>query len=161
MNIILATIFLILSLPQFAQAQVGFGNTVSCGGGSGGGGLAVVGPNDGTTGTTTNKLVKFTTASPSTAIVTGTSDTTNILGVCVSGCGTTGSATIAVLGVVSCVFDGATTAGHHVINSPTTGGGDCEDSGSTAKPTASQDLGFVLSTNASAGTYQYLAIPPP
>lgn len=108
--------------------------------------------NEAGTGTTANYLAILTGA-PSTAIVAGTSDTSGIVGVVVSGAGTTGSATIARTGTASCAFDGATTAGDYVIVS-TTAAGKCKDSGAGTYPTGSiQVLGRVLSTNVGAGTY--------
>lgn len=99
-------------------------------------------------GTTVNLLAKLTGA-PSTAVVLSTSDTV-FQGIVASGAGTTGNAVIARAGQVSCVFDGATTAGDWVIPSTTTGG-DCHDGGSTLP--SQQVAGKVLSTNAAAGTY--------
>jgi len=106
--------------------------------------------NAGTTGTTLNKLAKLTGA-PSTAVITATTDTTGILGVVIGGAGTTGNASIAIMGQVQCVFDGATTAGNYVINSSTVAG-DCKDGGS-AFPNTSLVLGRILSTNAAGGTF--------
>lgn len=106
--------------------------------------------NAGVTGTTVNRLAKLTGA-PSTAVITATTDTEGAIGVCTAGCGTTGSATIAIIGQVSCAFDGATTAGNYVTISATTAGM-CHDAGS-AFPTAQAAYGRVLSTNGGAGTY--------
>jgi hypothetical protein len=106
--------------------------------------------NEGATGTTLNRLASLTGA-PSTAIVTPTTAINGAIGITISGAGTSGSATIAVLGSVNCVFDGATTAGDYVQIS-STAAGDCHDSGS-AYPANGQVVGRVLSTNASAGTY--------
>lgn len=101
--------------------------------------------NEGATGTTTNRLVRITSAG--TAITT--SDTTDAIGICVSGCGTTGNATIAVIGSASCVFSGATTAGNYVGVGAS---GQCTDLGSTF-PTGVMVIGRVLTTNGGAGTY--------
>lgn len=106
--------------------------------------------NAASTGTTVNRLAKLTGA-PSTAVVTATTDTEGAIGICVGGCGTTGSATVAIIGQVSCEFDGATTAGNYVVISTTTAGM-CHDGGS-AFPTAQAAYGRVLSTNGGAGTY--------
>ncbi len=112
--------------------------------------------NEGVTGTTTAKLVKCTGA-PCTAIIATTSDTLGILGVAVSGAGTTGSVKYAPIhgpGVVPLVIDGATTAGDLIIAS-TTAGGSGHDSGVAAGGTcpSAQIIGVVLSTNIGAGTY--------
>lgn len=131
---------------------------VSGGGGAlGTGNVSMTVANASSTGTTTNRLVKLTGA-PSTAIITSTSDTENTLGVCTSGCGTTGSATIALLGQVNCDFDGSTTAGNFVINSSTSAG-KCSDAGSSF-PTSSAAIGKVLTTNVGIGTYSIELMTP-
>ncbi len=131
---------------------------VSGGGGTlGSGNVNMTLPNNTVTGTTTNKLVKITGA-PSTAIISATADTDQVVGVCTSGCGTTGDATVAILGQVQCVFDGSTTAGNFVVNSDATAG-NCEDIGS-AFPTDRAAIGRVLSTNVGAGTYTMELMTP-
>ena len=118
--------------------------------------LSILVANAASTGTTLNKLVKLTGA-PSTGVITATTDTNNALGVCVANCGVSGAyptATVLILGLTSCVFDGATTAGDSVTISSTTAG-DCHDSGSSAPVSApAQTLGYVLSTHGGGGTYQ-------
>lgn len=106
--------------------------------------------NEGSTGTTLNKLVSLTGA-PSTAILTPTTAINGAVGIATGGAGTSGSATIATSGSVSCVFDGATTSGDYAQISSATAG-DCTDAGS-AYPANGQVLGRVLSTNGSGGTY--------
>jgi len=106
--------------------------------------------NAGVTGTAVNKLASLTGA-PSAAVITTAASTSGAVGIVVGGAGTTGSAQIAVSGQASCVFDGATTAGHYVQISATVNG-DCTDAGATY-PTSGQVLGLVLSTNAAGGTY--------
>jgi hypothetical protein len=103
-------------------------------------------PNAGTTGTTAKKLAKLTGA-PSTAVIAGTGDTSGIIGIVVSGAGTTGSAEVARMGQALCTFDGPTTAGNYVQNSPTVAGA-CHDAGSSY-PTSGQVIGFVTQTVAS------------
>ena len=90
-------------------------------------------PNDGTTGTTAGLVVKLSAANTCINETTGDANASSAngaaIGVCVTGCGTTGSAQIAPLGpVVPCTFDGATTFGHMALLSSTTGG-QCKDSG--------------------------------
>ncbi len=102
--------------------------------------------NDSGTGTTTNKLVKLTGA-PSKAIITGTGDTTGIIGVCDSGCGNTGSAVIQQSGLHITTVDGSgSTAGHWALPS-TSIAGDTMDSGvaSTSAPPAGS-IGIYLQT---------------
>jgi hypothetical protein len=127
----------------YPQATVNMGRTYT-------GPLSVEYANEGVTGTTVNKLAKLTGA-PSTVIITATTDTSGIVGIVVSGAGTTGSAQIAFKGKASCVFDSATTAGHYVSNDTSTAG-DCMDAGATY-PTSGQVIGVVTTTNGGAGTY--------
>jgi hypothetical protein len=103
---------------------------------------------------TTQYYVATLTGAPSKAANADTS-TDVIIGICVSGCGTTGTATIAVAGKASCTFDGATTAGHFVRRS-TTSAGRCSDAG-TSRPTTGF-VGYVTTTNATAGTYEVLLV---
>lgn len=112
-------------------------------------GTTMVVANDTVTGTTVNKFAKLTGA-PSKAIISSNGDTENAIGVVTSGAGTTGNATITILGQVSCIFDGATTAGNYVTIAAT--GGGCHDAGSSY-PTSGATYGRVLSTNGGAGTY--------
>jgi hypothetical protein len=118
-----------------------------------GGSMATEIPNQGTTGTTLNKLAKVTGA-PATAVVAATSDTGGVIGIVVDGAGTTLNAQIARGGQAPCVFDGATTTGDYVQISGTTAG-DCHDAGASY-PGIGQVLGRVLSSNASGGTYAML-----
>ncbi|MBL8186599.1 MAG: hypothetical protein JNK38_01255 [Acidobacteria bacterium] len=113
--------------------------------------------NEGSTGTLANGLAKLTGA-PSTATRTATSDTGGAVGIVTSGAGTSGSATIQIAGLCSCVFSGATTAGNYVLISDATAG-NCKDGGSTY-PTTGQVIGRVLSTNGSGGTYSILLFGP-
>jgi hypothetical protein len=63
------------------------------------------------------------------------------------------------MGALSCVFDGATTAGDYVQISSTTAG-NCHDTGSASYPASGQLIGRVLSTNGAAGTYTIDLFPP-
>jgi hypothetical protein len=85
------------------------------------------------------------------------SDTGGIVGITISGAGTTGSATIQQVGTADCVFDGATTASDYVTISSSVAG-DCTDFGSTY-PTSGQVIGRVLSTNVAGGTYSVDLFP--
>lgn len=115
-----------------------------------GSGTTMIVANAGVTGTTVNRLAKLTGA-PSTAVITATTDTENAIGIVTSGAGTTGNATITILGQASCEFDGATTAGNYFTISSTTAG-KCHDAGSTY-PTSGATYGRVLSTNGAGGTF--------
>ena len=103
------------------------------------------------TGTVDGRIARLTGA-PSTATVATTSTTGGLIGVVVSGGGTTGLAQVVVNGVVPCQFDGSTTAGNYV-GASTTLGGRCRDLGATLPDTGVQILGRVLSTNVGVGTY--------
>lgn len=142
------------SQNQFVIIQAQAGNWVVIGSGPSASSTLAV-PNNGA-GTTLNTLTKFT-SSPSTAVIASTSDTGGIIGIVTSGAGTTGRATITYSGPVSCVFDGATTANDYVQISSTVAG-NCHDAG-VSIPTASENIGQVLSTNASGGTYMIFLSP--
>ena len=113
--------------------------------------------NAASTGTTVNTLTIMTGA-PSTAVIATTASTGGVVGITVAGAGTTGNATIQILGQAACVFSGATTAGDYVQISGVTGG-DCVDAGSTYPTSGGQVIGRVLSTNGGAGTYQVDLFP--
>lgn len=116
-------------------------------------------PNETVTGTATNRLVRYV---PGTNTVTKVAqEVGGVIGVCQSGCGTSGTATIADAGMISCVFDNAHTAGHWVSIS---GYDDrCHDQGVNfvgSKNTGSwsayiagaQPLGVVQSTGSAGAT---------
>jgi hypothetical protein len=105
-------------------------------------------------GTTLNSLAKVV---GNCVVVTATTDTGGILGVVKGGAGTTGPADIAAGPQAVLNFDGATTAGDYVVNSPTFAGKghDSGYSGATCPP-SSQVVGKVLSTNSGAGAYYFL-----
>lgn len=105
--------------------------------------------NEGMTGTSADKLVKIA-GDPVAAIINGTADLIGAFGICTTGCGTTGSATIAVMGQANCVFDGAVTALDYVQQSPTVAG-DCHSAGSTY-PVGVEVVGRALETGV-AGTH--------
>jgi hypothetical protein len=103
------------------------------------------------TGTVFQQLTKMVNA-PSQAQSTAITDTGGVIGITIGGAGTTGTATIQMSGQVSCVFDGATTAGDYVQISSSIGG-NCHDTGSGTFPIGGQVIGRVLTTNAAAGSY--------
>jgi hypothetical protein len=119
--------------------QVGLGNSF----------LTQLEPNS-ATGTGTNLFAKLVAGQAQTLATTDTASA-NVIGVCTANCTNTGNATVAVSGTVSCVFDGATTAGDYVIASVTTGG-QCHDA-TAVLPTGVTVFGFVQTTNGGAGTY--------
>lgn len=82
-----------------------------------------------------------------------------IVGVVVSGAGTTGNALIQQTGIVPCVFSGATTASDYVQMSASNIG-QCSDTGSNLRPVSGQIVGRAISTNGVAGTYPVLLLAP-
>lgn len=115
--------------------------------------VAITLPNNGSTGTTTNKLAKINT--DGTVSIVAHTDTTGAVGPVISGAGTTASALIGITGAFSCVFDGATTAGD-LVGISTSVDGDCTDVGSPTAVLANSlvaTLGAVTTTNGGAGTY--------
>ena len=114
-------------------------------------------PNEGTVGTTASTVTVLTTSNPSSARIGSAGVTARVIGIAVSGSGLTGNARVAVHGWVACTFDNATVAGDYVQVSSTTDG-KCHDAGA-ARPASGLILGFVTSTNASAGVYNMLLVP--
>ncbi len=113
--------------------------------------------NAATTGTTVNTLTKLT-GTPSTAVISSAGDTGGAIGITTAGAGTTGTATITYMGLVACVFDGATMAGDYVQISSSTAG-NCHDTGSQTYPSSGQVIGRVLSTNSASGTFNLDLFP--
>ena len=106
--------------------------------------------NDASTGTTNAKLAKLTSSGK--AILAAIADTDGMIGVVLSGAGTSGSAQIATNGVVACAFDGTATAGDYVQISTVTAG-DCKDTGASTRPTSGQVIGRVVTGGVGAGNY--------
>ena len=105
------------------------------------------------TGTTNGTLTKLT-GSPSTAVIAATTDTSGaIIGVTVSGGGTTGNANIQQFNTPVLQFDGATTAGDYFINSPTVAGNGHDTGFGPPSQAPLGSLGQVLSTHVGAGAY--------
>ena len=95
-------------------------------------------------------LVATTGASPVTQVETASaSQASGIEGICINGCGTTGTAQIARGGIASCSFDGSTTANDYVQTSATPG--KCHDAGSSVPSNGSQVIGRVLSNQTGIG----------
>jgi hypothetical protein len=114
-------------------------------------------PNASSTGTTLAKLAKLTGVN--TAVLAATTDNTNgqIIGVVVSGAGTTGSATLLQIGAANCVFPSGGVVQNEFVTVSTATAGDCADYGPTLPVDGSEVLGRVISpTNGAAGTYLVL-----
>ena len=105
---------------------------------------------NGPVGTTLYKLVSGT-GDPLKALRAPVGND-KLLGVCVSGCGTTGSPRIAVRGRALCTFDKAPTAGNFVKLSDTTAG-NCQDQAS--KPSTGF-VGMVYSSAPQGGSYEVI-----
>lgn len=103
--------------------------------------------NEGVTGTAINQLVKLTAAQPSTAIQATTTDKGGIIGVCVAGCGTTGSATIQQSGQTACAFDAVPITDGDYIQISALTNGFCSDAGATYPTTNGQVMGRVISVS--------------
>lgn len=114
-------------------------------------------PNAGATGTTVNKLAKFTSAGA--AVITSAAETAGVLGIVHSGAGTTGSAVVTTLGAENCVSDNATTAGHYATVSASVAG-DCSDTGSATFPVAgTQVIGIWTETGTAASRSMFFNTP--
>jgi len=115
--------------------------------------------NEGVTGTFVNRLAQL--VGVGAVNFPGTTITSGVIGICVSGCGTTGNSQIASSGLLSCQFDGATTANDYVQISSTSAGF-CHDSG-IASPNfpanGNQVLGRVIETHIGSGLYQMIFGP--
>jgi hypothetical protein len=109
-------------------------------------------PNDGTTGTTINGLVKLTSSNACITSTTGDATTvsTFYIGICVFNCSRNGIAQIVPIGqVVPCVFDNATTFGHRADASVSIAS-DCTDSGANGEWQAPyHDFGIILDSGPS------------
>lgn len=111
-------------------------------------------PNASSTGTTANRLASLT-GNPGTAVITGASATSGVIGCVVSGAGTTGNARIVQVGFCNLDADGATTAEHWAKPSATVG--KITDTGTAITSAApSGSIGIIQSTNGGAGAYSVL-----
>ena len=111
--------------------------------------MQITRPNGAATGTVVNKLAWLNASDPAGVRAPPLGETGGVLGVCVANCGTTGTATIVMQGIVECEFDAATISGDYVTLSTTVAGA-CQSAGATF-PTTGQVLGRVLETIGAAG----------
>ena len=114
-------------------------------------------PNAATGGTTQDRLVRLI-GEPSQATEATEADRNGLVGICVAGCGTGGTAMIVMQGLVDCAFDGDTTAGHYVVSSDSSPGA-CQDAGPSPPPFG-QLLGRVTETRTGAGLAEVLLYGP-
>lgn len=107
--------------------------------------------NASSTGTTLNTLTKYVNGQ---AVIMATSDINLASGVCMSGCGTTGTAVIARYGTAQLLIDAAhtPTAGHFVQISTTNAGYGSDTGAATCPTSANQTVGIVQS-NVSGSVY--------
>lgn len=99
-------------------------------------------PNDGTTGTGINRIVKLTGTN---AITVATTDTGGAIGICIALCGTNGSANIEHSGSALCAVDAGTITAGDYIQISSTSAGACHDAGSSY-PGTGQVIGRALTT---------------
>lgn len=107
--------------------------------------------NQNPTGTTLNFLAKLTNA-PSQAVISATTDTGGIVGVCVSGCANSGTAVIQQSGPAPCAFDPTTVVSGDYVQNSATVTGKCSDVGATF-PLKGQVLGRVQASGAGSANY--------
>lgn len=105
--------------------------------------------NDTSTGTAQHKLVTLTNSLQ--GITPTTSQRDGIIGLNVTGFGTSGEGTVLMTGKSTCTFDNSTTAGDWVQVSTSTAG-DCHDAGSTYPTNGHQVIGRVQTTHSGAGS---------
>jgi hypothetical protein len=115
----------------------------------GGGALVQEYSNEGATGTAQYQLAIGTGASKQ--VKSAGAATGGIIGVCLSGCGTSGTAQIGIRGRMTCAFSNATTAWDYVQADPATG--KCKDVGAAYPTSGGQIVGQALETGA-AGNHE-------
>ncbi len=120
-------------------------------------------PNDSSVGTELYKTASFiTVASPIIATATvrthiaGAAE--DIIGIVVAGAGTTGNATIAVMGTVPCYFDGTIMNAPSYVIASTSADGKCKTSGLTY-PSAGNAIGYAAATRTGAGLTNVVLSP--
>ena len=107
-------------------------------------------------GTTAGLLTKLTGGQ---VVITATSDTTGVVGICSSNCGTTGTATIVIVGLTACIADNTVTAGDY-IQIGTSTAGRCKSAGAT-RPTSGQIVGRATGTASAGNSFPVLLFPAP
>jgi len=105
--------------------------------------------NDTVTGTTAKYLAKLSGSNK--RVITAGAASSGLMGVCLSNCGTSGNAVLAIRGRTTCTFDNATTEADYVQADGATG--KCQDVGSAFPTTGGQIVGQVLETG-SAGDHE-------
>jgi hypothetical protein len=113
--------------------------------------------NDSATGTTQFTLTKINASG--NAVIMGTADVNGYAGVCVAGCGKSGTAWIAFAGLTPVIGDGTTTALHYLTISSTTAG-NVHDTGATTYPGSLAVIGRVQ-FGATGGSPAMVVLFPP
>lgn len=134
----------------------------SSGGGSGSGGVPSTLTNCTAAGTTLNEGVELSSQVVSSVTqlcgTTAAASSQKVVGICTSGCGSSGAATIAYSGYANGIFDGQTIQGDYAV--PSSNGGQFTDIGG-AKPSGTTEVvGIVASTNTGGGTLSNILIQP-
>lgn len=105
-------------------------------------------------GTTLNQLVSYDTTNLDSngiaTVQTAPVSSKAVIGVCIAGCGTTGTATIGTYLAANCTSDNQTTVGDLVAASATNAG-QCDDYGASISTTV-QTVGRVSKANTGTGT---------
>lgn len=110
-------------------------------------------PNDTSTGTTTNLLLKWVSGASgkAKAILAATTDTATPLFPCINGCGISGEANFRSVGFASCVFDNTTTGkARTFVTASTTTAGRCHQQ--DAAPSSGYVVGFLAEDTTTAGS---------
>jgi hypothetical protein len=88
-----------------------------------------------------------------------TSDTSGVVGICSSNCGTTGTAIVVTVGLSMCVADNSVAAGDY-IQIGTSTAGRCKSAGAT-RPGSGQILGRATSAASTGGSFSILLFAAP
>jgi hypothetical protein len=107
-------------------------------------------------GTSAGLLAKL---SGGQVVMAATSDTSGVVGICSSNCGTAGTATVVTVGLSACIADNTVTAGDY-IQIGTSTAGRCKSAGAT-KPASGQIVGRATSTASAGNTFSILLFAAP
>lgn len=114
--------------------------------------------NDPAVGTTQFTLTKINASG--NAVIMATTDTNGYTGICVSNCGTTGTAWIAFAGYVPLKVDGTTTVQHYIKISPNVGGDGADTGASTYPFGVGSVIGRVQIASTGAGSFSVIDLNP-
>jgi hypothetical protein len=107
-------------------------------------------------GTSAGLLAKL---SGGQVVITATSDTSGVVGICSSNCGTTGTATMVTVGLSACIADNTVTAGDY-IQIGTSTAGRCKSAGAT-RPGSGQIVGRATSSATAGNLFSVLLFAAP